>query len=301
MVNRDASSIVIHELREKVQALAAELLRIRSGGSVEGNSGEGGEGGVSSATLRELAVASTPSRQPTKPLTRASSVRGGMMDIPAPVQRELTLIRARAVEAESEVQRLTEEAKRAKVRESKKDDALAEMRAELDLTHADLEAFKGGTSPDLLMGEIAYAARGDSNNGRKSSSGSSKGGISEMIKGFLSGSGSFTDGGSSSEAAAGGKVEEASAGGGRAEMRQQALSVVKGFHKQIQGLEEKLHESERQRAKLERQLVDHAGDGEGSGYDGGSDVRGVGLSEKMAAAVVTTGDGVGAVAEAEKR
>ncbi|CAM9893364.1 unnamed protein product, partial [Scytosiphon promiscuus] len=99
VVNRDANSMVINELREKVQALAAELLRIRSGGA--GGEGDGEGGGVSAETLRELA-------------------------------RELAMLRARAAEAEGEVARLTEEAKRTRKRESDKDDVVAGLRAELD-------------------------------------------------------------------------------------------------------------------------------------------------------------------------
>lgn len=147
--------MVINELRERVQALAAELLRIKSGGTGEGGSGEGagatagektgksGEGGgsISAATLRELAIAPTPPRSgQAGVLTRNLSTRTGSVDAPAPLQRELTMLRARAAEAESEVQRLTEEVKTSRRRESVKDDRLAEVKAELDLARTEVNS-----------------------------------------------------------------------------------------------------------------------------------------------------------------
>ena len=297
-----------------MQALASELLRIRSGGAVGDGDGssEGVEGGVSSATLRELAVASTPSRQPPKLFARASSARLGSSEMSAPVQRELTLLRARVAEAEGEVQRLTEEAKRARKRESAKDDTLAEMKAELDLARVDIAARGEGASNDMLMLDIAEAATagaGASEHPDPSgeSRGTSRGSISQVIKGFWSGSmGTMrsSDGGNDETAQAVATVDGGggSSGGGqdpgRTETRQRALAVVKNFHKQIQGLEDKLGESERQRAALERQLVQHASGSEGSGDDGNGGTRAVGFSAKLAAAADGHTD---PVAEAEKR
>lgn len=335
VVNRDANSMVISELRDKVQALAAELLRIRSGGG-EGT-GEDGEGRVSGATLRELAVASTPSRPTQRPLQRVSSARTGSVDMSAPVQRELTLLRARAAEAEGEVLRLTEEAKRARSRESEKDDAVAQLRAELDLAHAAMAERQGGTGADQLMVEIAEAGSGrevtpirDDAGGQAErppsleggSSGSSpKLGIGGLVKGFFSSSGStrfkspggtVADGSGSREGSQGvspvsphakssglNGVQQQQAGA----PRERALAVVKDFHKRIQGLEEKLQDSERQRAGLERQLVQHSGGGGGVGGAGGGDCLMVGLSAKLAAAAAgDTGDlSTDAVAEAKKR
>lgn len=346
VVNRDANSMVINELREKVQALATELLRIRSGG---GGGDVSGGGGVSAETLRELAVASTPARQAQRPLTRASSSRSGTMDASAAVQRELGVLRARAAEAEGEVARLTEEAKRAQKRESDKDDLVADLRAELDLSHADNLALRGGTGTDQLMLDIAdAAAAGDDGGGtaatagtgvvRPSSSGdenvSPKIGFGGVIKGFFSGgSGGSSRSKSPSHAHGVGNgspgvtprvAEEASAAGGRGGSsssdarpanqeavapREKALAVVKDFHRRIQGLEERLHDSERQRAGLERQLVHNSG-GRGAGVGGAGDGAGgagggvtVGLSAKLAAAAA--GDAgelsMDAVAEAKKR
>lgn len=338
VVNRDANSMVINELREQVQSLAAELLRIRSGGA-DGSSGE-----VSAATLRGLAVASTPARQAPKPLTRASSSRTGSVDMSAPVQRELTILRARVAEAEGEVTRLTEEAKRARKRESEKGDALAEVKAELDLAYADMAAQRGGTGTEELMSEIAQA--GGADGGQKAAVGTARdeavrgraqrtasaedgnvsprvgGGLGGVIKGFFGGSGparskspsarGVTADGSEEAAAvaAASALESFSSGkgggdkkGGVEAPRTRALAVVKDFHKQIQGLEEKLHDSERQRAVLERQLMHHSGGGGTGSVSGGSGSLMVGLSAKLAAAAA--GDAgelsTDAVAEAKKR
>ncbi|CAN0262184.1 unnamed protein product, partial [Hapterophycus canaliculatus] len=329
VVNRDANSMVINELREKVQALAAELLRIRSGGAAGG--GDGGDA-VSAETLRELAVASTPARQAQRPLTRASSSRLGPVDASDPLQRELAMLRARAAEAEGEVARLTEEAKRARKRESDKDDVVAGLRAELDLAHADVVALRGGgVGTDQLMLDIAEVAGGGGGAaaaaypseaaaaardeaevpaGRSASSlegnATPKMGLSGVLKGFFSGSSSSGGGGgggtgatrskSPSTGGAGenprtvageGAEEEATAPavaaaaaktggqGASAGAREKALAVVKDFHRRIQGLEEKLTESERQRAALERQLVHNSGGGTvGGGGGGGAGVGG---------------------------
>lgn len=92
--------------------------------------------------------------------------------------------------------------------------------------------------------------------------------------------------------------------------REKALAVVKDFHRRIQGLEERLHDSERQRAALERQLVHNSGGvGGGAGGIGDGDGGGagaaltVGLSAKLAAAAAgDTGElSMDAVAEAKKR
>lgn len=338
VVNRDANSMVISELREKVQALATELLRIRSGGG-----GEGG-GDVSAETLRELAVASTPARQSPRPLARASFSRSGPLDASAPVQRELTMLRARVAEAEGEVVRLTEETKLARKREGDKDDALAEARAELDLAH---EALRGGTGTDQLMLDIAeVAAReggGDSGDAaaataaslveaeaQEESTGeeniSPKARLGGVLKGFFSGSagsttrskstgsssgGALGDGGGSQRGPEGetsGQGPSSAAGAPRgakpeAAARERALAVVKDFHQRIQALEGKLHDSERQRATLERQLVQSSGGGPGGGAGAGGAPLMVGLSAKLAAAAA--GDigelGTDAVAEAKKR
>lgn len=335
VVNRDANSMVISELREKVQALAAELLRVRSGGG-EGT-GENGEGRVSAATLRELAVASTPSRPTQRPLQRVSSARTGSVDMSAPVQRELTLLRARAAEAEGEVLRLTEEAKRSRNRESAKDDDMAELRAELDLAHAAMAAQQGGAGTDQLMIEIADAGSGrevtpvrDDAGGKaerpqsveaesNSSTSSPKVGIGSLMKGFFSNSGSNRSkspggtvmGGSGSRegsqevrpvspyASSGPKGVQQQAGA----PRERALAVVKDFHMRIQGLEDKLQDSERQRAALERQLVQHSGESGGVGGAGGGGSLMVGLSAKLAAAAAgdTSELSTDAVAEAKKR
>lgn len=336
--------MVINELREKVQTLAAELLRIRSGSAAGGDAGGGG--GVSAETLRELAVASTPARQTQRPLTRASSTRLGPVDASDPLQRELAMLRARAAEAEGEVARLTEEAKRARKRESDKDDVLAGLKAELDLAHADVVALKGGgVGTDQLMldiaevagesggaaaanpGETAAAARGESE--RSASSGeenaSPKMGLGGVLKGFFSGSGGGGGGGTGSmrskspssgsaktvagegseeDAAASAGAAAASGHGGSVGAREKALAVVKDFHRRIQGLEEKLTDSERQRAALERQLVHNSGGGEGGGGGGGGVAPlMVGLSAKLAAAAAgDTGElSTDAVAEAKKR
>lgn len=334
--------MVINELREKVQALAAELLRIRSG-----DGGGGGDGGVSAETLRELAVASTPARQAQRPLTRASSSRMRPTDVSDPVQRELAMLRARAAEAEGEVARLTEEAKRARRRESEKDDVVAELRAELDLAHADVEALRGGASgahagsgAGRLMLDIAELAEGGGDaggdaevqGGRTASSGegnaSPKMGLSGVLKGFFSGSSGGGPGslrtkstgsiGAGGNAAEGAEEESAAAPGApgaggtghgtpTAAAREKALAVMKDFHRRIQGLEEKLNDSERQRAALERQLVHNsgggAGGGVGSGAVGGVAPLMVGLSAKLAAAAAgDTGEmSTDAVAEAKKR
>ena len=344
--------MVINELREKVQALAAELLRIRSGGGGGGggDGGGGGEsgggGGVSAETLRELAVASTPARQAQRPLTRASSSRSGAMDAPAAVQRELAVLRARAAEAEGEVARLTEEAKRARKRESDKDDLVAGLRAELDLSHADNLALRGGTGVDQLMLDIAEVAGGGGDGGAGvvraagerlpspagSGNVSPKIGIGGVIKGFFSGSGGSTrskspsHGNVSSKHGAPGEMVEGVEGAERSTAgssvdakpagnqekeeapREKALAVVKDFHRRIQGLEEKLHDSERQRAALERQLVHNSGGGGGARMGAGDEVGGaggltVGLSAKLAAAAAgDTGElSMDAVAEAKKR
>lgn len=272
--------MVINELREKVQALAAELLRIKSGGAGGGDgTGEDDNSGLSATTVRELAVASTPARQTQRPLIRASSSRTGAMDVPAPLQRELTILRARAAEAEGEVLRLTEEAKRARKRENEKSDALAELKAELDLAHADM-AQQGGTGTDQLMADIAEVA------GKREERGEADESAAEADSGE-SGSG-----------------EDRSSGGREGTSRERALAVVKDFHQQIQGLEEKLHDSERQRAGLERQLVQHSGSSGVDGAEGGGEEPlMVGLSAKLAAAAV--GDaadlGTNAVDEAKKR
>ncbi|CAM9599974.1 unnamed protein product, partial [Ectocarpus sp. 8 AP-2014] len=339
VVNRDANSMVINELREKVQALAAELLRIRSGGG----GGGGGGGDVSAETLRELAAASTPARQSPRPLTRASFSRSGPLDASAPVQRELTMLRARVAEAEGEVVRLTEETKLARKRESDKDDALAGVRAELDLAH---EALRGGTGTDQLMLDIAEAAEegvGDSGDAAATASSlveaeaqeestgeeniSPKARLGGVLKGFFSGSagsttrskspgsssssGAFGDGGSTHrrpEGEASGQGPSSAAGAPRgakpeAAARERALAVVKDFHQRIQALEGKLHDSERQRAALERQLVQSSGGGPGSGAGGSGAPLMVGLSAKLAAAAAgDTGElGTDAVAEANKR
>lgn len=333
VVNRDANSMVINELREKVQALASELLRIRSGGDGAGTGeGEGDDGGVSAAALRELAMASTPARQASRLPARALSARtGSSVEASAAVQRELTMLRARTAEAEGEVLRLTEEAKRAKKRESEKDDTLAEVRAELDLAHADMAAQLGGTGTDQLMADIAQAAAGTS--GVESESPvSPKLGISGVIKGFFSGSGSTrgkSPGGTIGESGSGrSDAEEAGGGGGvsagvdgsdsqafssggvggkPAAPRERALAVVKDFHKQIQALEEKLDDSERQRAALERRVVQQSGvrGGAGEEEEGGAGAPPVtvGLSAKLAAvAAGDTGElSTDAVAEAKKR
>lgn len=354
VVNRDANSMVINELREKVQALATELLRMREGGGAGG----GNDGEVSAETLRELAVTSTPARQAQRPLTRASSSRLGAVDASAPVQRELTMLRARAAEAEGEVVRLTEEAKRARKRESNKDDALAELKAELDLAHADVVALRGGTGTDQLMMDIAEAAAGKSGDaggvGDEAaaagtamhdkagfrgeplvSSGeenvSPKVGFGGVIKGFFSTSagstrckspGSSFGGGNSSVAGEGGEEAAVATAAATASVqgplssdarlakpeapREKAFAVVKDFHRRIQGLEEKLQDSERQRAALERQLVHNSGGGGGGGIGngtGGAAPLTVGLSAKLAAAAA--GDAgelsTDAVAEANKR
>ncbi|CBN79868.1 conserved unknown protein [Ectocarpus siliculosus] len=341
VVNRDANSMVINELREKVQALAAELLRIRSGG---GGGGEGGGGGdVSAETLRELAAASTPARQSPRPLARASFSRSGPLDASAPVQRELTMLRARVAEAEGEVVRLTEETKLARKRESDKDDALAGVRAELDLAH---EALRGGTGTDQLMLDIAEAAEeavGDGGDAaataaslveaeaQEESTGeenvSPKSRLGGVLKGFFSGSagsttrskspgsssssGALGDGGGTHrrpEGEASGQGPSSAAGAPRgakpeAAARERALAVVKDFHQRIQALEGKLHDSERQRAALERQLVQSSGGGPGSGVGGSGAPLMVGLSAKLAAAAAgDTGElGTDAVAEANKR
>ena len=358
VVNRDANSMVINELREKVQALATELLRIRSGGGGDGGDGTGG--GVSAETLRELAVASTPARQPQKPLTRASSSRSGTMDASAAVQRELAVLRARAAEAEGEVARLTEEAKRARRRESDKDDLVAGLRAELDLAHADNLAISSGTGTDQLMLDIAELAAGNGGDGgggspatatagagtvratgeRLHSSGSEnvspKVGFGGVIKGFFGGSGGSNRSKSPSHAGGvgggngngkpgatgdeGGEAATPSGARGSSSSdanpkpanqeeapREKARAVVKDFHRRIQGLEERLNDSERQRAALERQLVHNSGGG-GGGAGAGDGVGGaggltVGLSAKLAAAAAgDTGElSMDAVAEAKKR
>lgn len=329
--------MVINELREKVQALAAELLRIRSGGDGGGGGGDS-TGGVSAETLRELAVASTPARQAQRPLTRVSSNRSGTLDASAAVQRELAVLRARAAEADGEVARLTEEAKRSRKRESEKDDLLAGLRAELDLSHADNLALRGGTGTDQLMLDIAEAAAKNGGGGgdrageeRLPPTGdenvSPKIGFGGVFKGFFSGSGgsnrskSPSHGGGSSSNHGGpgdGAEEEEGTGSGRGSSssdakpadqgapREKALAVVKDFHRRIHGLEEKLHDSERQRAALERQLVHNSGGGGGVGAGdgvGGEAGLTVGLSAKLAAA--EAGDAgelsMDAVAEAKKR
>ena len=85
--------------------------------------------------------------------------------------------------------------------------------------------------------------------------------------------------------------------------RKKALAFVKDFHAQIQGLEEKLHDSERQRAALEKQLVHHSGGGRPDSAAGDAAPLTVGLSAKLAAAAAgDTGElSTDAVAEAKKR
>lgn len=77
-----------------------------------------------------------------------------------------------------------------------------------------------------------------------------------------------------------------------------ALAVVKDFHSRLQGLEERLQDSERQRAVLERRLVQQSGGEEGAQGGAGAG-GGVGFAAKLAA--VATGDGNDAVVEAQKR
>lgn len=83
--------------------------------------------------------------------------------------------------------------------------------------------------------------------------------------------------------------------------------MVKEFHGRIQGLEERLGDSERQRAVLERQLVHHSRGGEQAGGAAGGVGGGVGLAARLAAAGDGGGSGIGsgsgtdAVAEARKR
>ncbi|CAB1117459.1 unnamed protein product [Ectocarpus sp. CCAP 1310/34] len=298
---------------------------------------------VSAETLRELAAASTPARQSPRPLARASFSRSGPLDASVPVQRELTMLRARVAEAEGEVVRLTEETKLARKRESDKDDALAGVRAELDLAH---EALRGGTGTDQLMLDIAEAAEegvGDSSDAaaaaaslveaeaQEESTGeeniSPKARLGGVLKGFFSGSAGSTtrskspgscsssdalgDGGGTQrrpEGEASGREPSSAAGAPRrakpeAAARERALAVVKDFHQRIQALEGKLHDSERQRAALERQLVQSSGGGAGSGARGSGAPLMVGLSAKLAAAAAgDTGElGTDAVAEANKR
>lgn len=318
--------------------------------------GEDSGGLVSAVSLRELALASTPSRQPPRQLTRLSSSRNGSMEMPAPVQRELTILRARAAEAEGEVVRLTEEAKRSRKRESEKDDALAELKAELDLAHADAGG-QGAAGTDEFMMEIAEAGRravagdgvgfergeaGERGEGRppalEEGGTSPKMGLGGVIKGFFSGGGSARGkspggkspggtlgvSGSGSQDGSDGEVTAAVAAAAAATVaanseqnsilrgeqgklnvsRKRALAFVKDFHTQIQGLEEKLHDSERQRAALERQLVHHSGGGGRPGSTTGDTAPlTVGLSAKLAAAAAgDTGElSTDAVAEAKKR
>lgn len=342
MVNRDANSMVITELRERVQALAAELLRIRSGGGAGGDGDEGGESHMSAATLRELAVASTPSRQTPVLPARASSMRTGSVDMPAPVQRELTLLRARAAEAEGEVQRLTEEAKLSRKRESEKDDRLAGIKAELDLAHAEIMAVRaggggagaGGVSTDELMLQIATAAgaseptdgdptsEGDVKRASKERQGHLNDGSGNasprpylgMIKGFFSGSGSVrwpkspdgtADGlndapSTSPVGSSSGRLAASGESNGHG-ARAKALAVVKDFHGRIQALEDRLQDSERQRAALERQLVHHSGSAGGAGGAGGGVGVSAGLSGGLTAGAGTIINGNDAVAEAQRR
>lgn len=110
IVNRDANSALITELRRQVQLLATELLKYRS-------EGKGGDG--SSGTTREmLQMLATQNLGST---TGSSSISGNAaMTVKssanaaelAKLQDEISLLRSQLTDSDYEIQRLTDQLKR---------------------------------------------------------------------------------------------------------------------------------------------------------------------------------------------
>ncbi|CAM9741982.1 unnamed protein product, partial [Discosporangium mesarthrocarpum] len=158
VVNRDHNSAIINELKQQVQVLAAELLRLREGGSLGGGTADdstAGSGTVPTSSLRELA-AITPSRG--LPHLRAGSLMGVAAEdtTKGGGSREVTMLRSRAAEAEGEVIRLMEEAKAARMRVSETQDRLVEVCAERDLLKLTATG-GGGLGADEVILEIVQA------------------------------------------------------------------------------------------------------------------------------------------------
>ena len=110
VVNRDASSALIAELRRQVQLLATELLKVRS----EGKAGDG-----AMSTPREmLQLLATQNLGSTTPsagnvaMTTKSNASGAEL---AKLQDQISMLRSQVTDGDLEVQRLTDELKRVSV------------------------------------------------------------------------------------------------------------------------------------------------------------------------------------------
>jgi len=117
VVNRDAASALISDLKQQIQMLATELLRAK---------GEGVDVRTPRELLQEFAIIpSVPARTESSANLRPGTGRS----------QELGKIRARLSESEAEVFRLTEELKKARQVLSKRDEQVLAMQAERDFLY----------------------------------------------------------------------------------------------------------------------------------------------------------------------
>ncbi|CAM9140129.1 unnamed protein product [Chrysoparadoxa australica] len=247
IVNRDHNSAVIAELKAKVQMLASELLKVRTGDGDE-------EGGLSAHDLQALSVATTPRKGVAPPARPSSFGTTGTTSLVA--QRELATWRARASEAESQVAILTEKLKDSKFSASAMADKLARVTAERDVLALGEEG----------LSELETAAAADESSVSAEEAGPSpeEGGLekrkslSEKLMGFLHKSGSSKDSkadeGELQQQEEEEVVARAVTGGKKKKLRGAAL--LQGLHARIEDLEAKLRKSEQSQKKTETRLLD---------------------------------------------
>lgn len=116
IVNRDANSAIISELRRQVQLLATELLKFRSEGKTSDSAGS-----TTREMLQTLATQNLGSTTPGTALlggNAAMTVRGNANTAElTKLQDEVSLLRSQLTDSDYEIQRLTDQLKRVRCRQ----------------------------------------------------------------------------------------------------------------------------------------------------------------------------------------
>jgi len=172
VVNRDATSALIAEMKQQLQVLATELLRAKTEFSADIRTPR--------ELLQEFAITSiSQPKDSQRPMTASS--------------QELGTLHSRVSEADAEIQRLTEELKKMKALVGRRDEQLTAMRAERDFLYLQCQEHSidlpvgESTPPDEAGSEAASStpAGGETTEEKKSEPKLAGGHSLQLIKGYV--------------------------------------------------------------------------------------------------------------------